>query len=71
MTGGGPEARALAARISAAWVQFARTGDPNHGGLPEWPRFDAAKRATMVFDDACAAKADPDGEELKALGFGS
>jgi para-nitrobenzyl esterase len=70
MTGGGPEARALAARISAAWVRFARTGDPNHGGLPEWPRFDATRRTTMVFDDVCSAKADPDGEELKALGFG-
>jgi para-nitrobenzyl esterase len=69
MTGGGPEARALAARISTAWVQFARTGDPNHGGLPEWPPFDAARRPTMILDDACAVEGDPDGEELKALDF--
>ncbi len=68
MTGGGPRARALAARISGAWVQFARTGDPNHGGLPSWPAFDAGRRATMIFDDTCAVKDDPDGEELKALG---
>jgi para-nitrobenzyl esterase len=67
MTGGGPEARALAARISGAWVQFARTGNPNHGGLPEWPAFDAVKRSTMVFDNTCAVKDDPDGEELKVL----
>ncbi len=67
MTGGGPEARALAARVSAAWVQFARTGNPNHGGLPPWPAFDAVKRSTMVFDNACSVKDDPDGEELKAL----
>jgi para-nitrobenzyl esterase len=67
MTGGGPEARTLAARISAAWVQFARTGNPNHGGLPEWPAFDAARRPTMIFDDASAVAADPDGEELAAL----
>ena len=67
MTGGGPEARALAARISSAWVQFARTGNPNHGGLPQWPAFDAGQRSTMVFDDTCAVKDDPDGEELKAL----
>jgi para-nitrobenzyl esterase len=69
MTGGGPEARALAARMSAAWVQFARTGNPNHAGLPEWPRFSAETRATMVFDDTCSAQADPDAEELKALGL--
>ena len=67
MTGGGPEARSLAARINGAWVQFARTGNPNHGGLPEWPVFDAVKRPTMIFDNTCAVKGDPDGEELKAL----
>lgn len=67
MTGGGPGARALAARISGAWVQFARTGNPNHDGLPVWPAFDAGRRSTMIFDNTCAAKGDPDGEELKAL----
>jgi para-nitrobenzyl esterase len=67
MTGGGPGGRALAERISTSWVQFARTGNPNHDGLPRWPAFDAARRSTMVFDDACSVKNDPDGEELKAL----
>jgi para-nitrobenzyl esterase len=67
MTGGGAEARGLAARISGAWVQFARTGNPNHGGLPKWPAFDTVKRPTMIFNNTCAAKDDPDGEELKAL----
>ena len=67
MTGGGLEARSLAARISSAWVQFARTGNPNHGGLPPWPAFDAEKCSTMVFDDTCAVKDDPDGDELKTL----
>jgi para-nitrobenzyl esterase len=67
MTGGGPEARALAARISSAWVQFARTGNPNHGGLSEWPAFDAVRRSTMILDNTCAARDDPDGQEQKAL----
>jgi carboxylesterase type B len=67
MTGGGLEARTLAARISGAWVQFARTGNPNHGGLPPWPAFGTEKRPAMVFDDTCAVKDDPDGDELKAL----
>jgi para-nitrobenzyl esterase len=61
------EARSLAARISSAWVQFGRTGNPNHGGLPPWPAFDAEKRSTMVFDDTCAVKDDPDGDELATL----
>jgi para-nitrobenzyl esterase len=67
MTGGGPEARALAARVSGAWVQFARTGNPNGSALPEWPAFDAVRRSTMIFDNTCARKDDPDGEELRAL----
>jgi para-nitrobenzyl esterase len=68
MTGGGAQARALAARISRAWVQFAHTGDPNHSDLPKWPAFSAGNRSTMILDSTCVVKDDPDGEELKALG---
>ena len=33
MTGNTPEARDLAARVSVAWLNFARKGDPNKPGL--------------------------------------
>jgi para-nitrobenzyl esterase len=66
MTGGGAEARALAARMSEAWVRFARSGDPGHPGLPKWAPFTAARRTTMIFNDVCEAKDDPDGAELSA-----
>jgi para-nitrobenzyl esterase len=67
MTGNTPEARDLAARVSDAWVNFARKGDPSHPGLPAWPKYDPAKVPTMVFDTKCAMVNDPDGEGRKAV----
>lgn len=67
MTGGGPEARALAARMSEAWINFARKGDPNHAGLPKWPAFTADKAATMIFDNKCEVKNDFDGAERRTI----
>ena len=63
MSGGGPAAAALAAKMSEAWIGFARTGDPNTPNLPVWPAYEAATRATMVFDDEPAVVNDPGGEE--------
>lgn len=53
MSGGKKEAYELAAKTSDAWINFARSGNPNHKGLPTWPKFDASKTATMHFDTKC------------------
>ena len=58
-TGRGPEARTLAARIQDAWIGFARTGQPGHAGLGEWPAYDAAARRTMVLDRRCRVETAP------------
>jgi para-nitrobenzyl esterase len=67
MTGGGARARALGARMSDAWIAFARKGDPNHPGLPKWAPFDAKNCPTMMFDDQCQLRNDPDGATRRAL----
>jgi para-nitrobenzyl esterase len=65
MTGGGPEAHALADKMSRAWISFARTGNPNHKGLPNWPSYTADKGATMLFDNVNQVKNHPDKELLQ------
>jgi para-nitrobenzyl esterase len=67
MTGGGPEARALAVKVSEAWLAFARSGNPNHRGLPEWPAFTVERFPTMRFDKVSAVENNPDGFERKAI----
>ncbi|MDF0489320.1 carboxylesterase family protein [Sphingomonas sp. H39-1-10] len=58
-TGTGPDARAASAAMQGSFVAFARTGDPNHAGLPPWPRYDLAARSTMIFDATSRIEHDP------------
>lgn len=66
-TGGGARPRKLAAKMSGSLAQFMKTGNPNGGGLPEWPRYTSENGETMIFDDICEVKNDPDREARKAL----
>ena len=43
--------QALADTMSAYWVQFAKTGNPNKEGLPEWPAYDVAKDQYIEFGE--------------------
>jgi len=44
-----PDDKAMAAVASAYWVSFARSGDPNGGGRPTWPRHDASVDRLLQF----------------------
>ena len=59
-TAGAPGARELAARISATWIAFARSGSPVNPVIPAWPAYSAEHRATMIFDNECRLVRDPD-----------
>jgi para-nitrobenzyl esterase len=67
MTGLGADRYPLQEKMSGAWAAFARTGNPNHKGLPKWPAFKTDQRATMIFDNQCEVLNDPHGEERLAL----
>jgi para-nitrobenzyl esterase len=67
LTGGRPEALELSAKISEAWVRFARDGNPSHAGLPPWPSVSETKTPTMVFNTECALKDAPEGRGLAAI----
>lgn len=58
--------------MRTAWLNFARTGDPNgegDGALPRWPQYDTTERPTMVFDEQVRVESDPGGE-LRAAWYG-
>ncbi len=65
MTRGTPEAHALAAKVSATWAAFARTGSPNSGDLPKWDPFTIESRQTMRINNESALENDPASEERK------
>lgn len=65
MTGGGQEAYTLASKISQAWLNFATTGNPNAKDLPTWPSYTPQNGATMIFDNVCEVKNNPDKELLQ------
>ena len=55
-----PEAVKLGEILSSAWINFARTDNPNGADVPEWPEYTTKKKATMIFDTNCQVKYDFD-----------
>jgi para-nitrobenzyl esterase len=66
-TGGGARPRALSDKMSSALLAFMKTGNPNGGGLPNWPAYQVANGETMILDDTCQVKNKPDANGLAAL----
>jgi para-nitrobenzyl esterase len=67
MVGKGPEPQAVADQMSAAWLAFARGGNPNNPRTVVWPAYGLADRATLVFDVKSRVVNDFRGDERTLL----
>jgi para-nitrobenzyl esterase len=66
-TGGGSRPRKLAEKMSDALLQFMKTGNPNGGGLPNWPKYSSRNGEVMILNDVCEVQNDPDRAARKTL----
>ncbi|MBS1597704.1 MAG: carboxylesterase family protein [Bacteroidetes bacterium] len=57
----------LAVIISSYWANFAKTGNPNGNGLPQWPKYDSKKNMTMVLSEKPQAERLPNKDALDFL----
>ena len=64
---GGPQAVALGQRMADAWIAFARSGNPNHEGIPSWEPVSNNHWPTLVFDSAMSLRDDKRTAEINAL----
>lgn len=67
--GTGPEVDRLSEILVAAWLNFAKFGNPSQQGL-EWPRYDVQDRPNMIFDLPCRIEGDPDPLARNPVGWG-
>jgi len=65
LTGQDERARRMSERMMDAFVAFARSGDPNHAGIPRWEPYGLDRRQTLVFDDSTRLEDDPRGAERR------
>ncbi len=60
------ETRKLSHQMMDCWINFARTGNPNHDNIPKLPSYDSKDRSTIVFDKEITIEKDPMGKERAA-----
>lgn len=51
--------RSIFLPLTVKILHLARSGNPNHQGLPNWPAYNIDERPTMIFDVSCRAVNDP------------
>ncbi len=61
-----PEDAAMSELVSTYFTNFAKSGDPNGAGLPQWPAFTEARQQVMFLDAKSSARPVPNVPQLKA-----
>ena len=56
--------RKLSEAASSYWANFAKTGNPNGKGLPNWPAFEATQQVTMELGEKVGARPVAEKEKL-------
>ena len=69
VTGSGDRADAekLSDLMGSAWINFARSGNPNGDGIPTWEPYTREKGAAMIFDNESYQTENHDKELMKLL----
>ncbi|MHA2123041.1 MAG: carboxylesterase/lipase family protein [Promethearchaeota archaeon] len=49
----------ISEQMMDSWISFARTGNPNHKTIPEWPNYDLENRHTLLFGKETTVEKDP------------
>lgn len=62
-----PIDRELGRLMGRYWSNFARSGDPNMAGAPDWPRFDAVAGDTLAIGDTISVIEHPERRLCEAL----
>lgn len=53
--------------MAAYWTNFAKTGDPNGEGLPEWPAFASSRQSALLIGEDIRAGEIPNHANLAAI----
>jgi para-nitrobenzyl esterase len=56
--------RTVSGSMAAAWVRFAKTGNPNGGGLPQWPAYRSPDYRLLDFGDAVTIRSNARSPEV-------
>ena len=57
--------RTVSRAMADAWVQFAKTGNPNGGGLPQWPAYRSPDYRLLDFGDAVTVRSNARSPEIE------